>query len=136
MPRKVDIRKAGGALIRDRKLLVARSTGKSIFIMPGGKPDPGETIGQALVRELQEELNVVVDESDLVPFGVFYAPAAGQEGLWLQMDICLVERWQGEPAPSHEVDELQWVTSKPAVKIGSVIEHEVIPRLKAEGLID
>jgi 8-oxo-dGTP diphosphatase len=79
MGRVVDIHKAGGIIIRDRKLLLERSKGKSIFINPGGKVEPGETVTEALVRELMEEFRIKVRQEDLEVFGTFYAPAAGQE---------------------------------------------------------
>jgi hypothetical protein len=50
----------------------------------------------------------------------------------------MVRQWEGEPTPDHEVEEIRWVTSslEPGRKTGSIFEHEVIPRLKAQNLID
>jgi len=136
--KKVDIHKAGGILIKDRRLLLERSHGKELFINPGGKLEPGETVKQALVRELKEEFTIDVDESDCEEFGTFYAPAAGQEEKWLRMDMFMVKKWRGEPAPDNEVEEIRWVTSalEGGIRTGSIFEHEVIPRLKARDLID
>lgn len=136
--RTIDIHKAGGIVIKDRKLLLERSKHKELFINPGGKVEPGETVKQALVRELREEFGILVHEEDLVEFGTFYAPAAGQEHKFLQMDMFMVTRWEGEPAPNSEVEEIRWVTSElePGMRTGSIFEHEVIPRLKAQNLID
>lgn len=137
-PRSVDIHKAGGIIVKDRKLLLERSKGKELFINPGGKVEAGETVTQALVRELMEEFRITVAEADLEPFGTFYAPAAGQEHKWLQMDLFMVKRWEGEPTPDNEVEEILWVSSEfpPGVRTGSIFEHEVVPRLKALNLID
>ena len=52
MDQKVDIHKAAGILIKDRKLLVVRGEGKDFFKSPEGKLDPGENSVEALVREL------------------------------------------------------------------------------------
>ena len=79
MSEKVDIHKAAGIIVRDRKLLVERSKGKKFFIAPGGSIEPGETAEQALTRELKEEFQIIVKEEDLVTFGTFRAAAAGQE---------------------------------------------------------
>jgi 8-oxo-dGTP diphosphatase len=138
MDRKVDIHKAGGILIKDRKFLVERSIGKEFFIVPGGSLEPGETPKQALVRELHEEFQITALEDDLEVFGAFFAPAAGQENRFLQMDVFVVKKWSGEIKPDHEVEEFMWIDSNPPKdkKIGSIFEHEVLPRLKQMDLID
>ena len=54
------------------------------------------------------------------------------------MDAFFVNNWQGEPIPDNEVEEILWLTSNipKGIKIGSIFEHEVIPRLKRMNLID
>jgi hypothetical protein len=41
-------------------------------------------------------------------------------------------------ARHSEVEEVRWLTSDipKDIKIGSIMEHETIPKLKARGLID
>ena len=51
--------------LKDRKLLLAYSKNKKCFYLPGGKIDVSETAAQALCREIQEELNVLLNEQDL-----------------------------------------------------------------------
>lgn len=137
-PKTSDIHKAAGIIIQDRKLLVERSKGKEHFKAPGGKIEPGENAKQALIRELSEEFQIQVNENDLEDFGVFCHPAAGQEEKSLCMNIFVVKKWEGEITPDHEVEQILWLTSQfPAgIKVGSIFEHEVIPRLKAKNLID
>ncbi len=138
MSEQADIYKAAGILIRNRSLLVERSKGKEFFIAPGGTIEHGETPEQALVRELMEEFQVVVEEGSLSVFGTFRASAAGQESKIVEMIVFNVPEWEGEPSPDSEVEEIRWVTSTSieSIKIGSIFEHEVIPRLKAADLID
>ncbi len=138
MNKKVDIHKAGGILIRDRKFLVGRSKGKSSFISPGGKLEPGETAEKALVRELHEEFSIEVAVSDLKSFGTFYAPATGQEDKYLQMDVFLVSRWKGDIQVNNEIEEIMWISSRipDKINLGSIFEHDVLPRLKKMDLID
>ncbi len=133
-----DIYKAAGIIIRDRKLLVERSKDKRFFIAPGGSIEPGETPEQALVRELMEEFTVSIVEQDLTEFGEFSAEAAGQEHRIVHMKVFVVAKFRGEPKPSSEVEEIAWVTSKNEhnLPLGSIFEHEVIPRLKKKDLID
>jgi 8-oxo-dGTP diphosphatase len=138
MSERVDIHKAAGILIRDRKLLVERSKDKEFFIAPGGSIEDGETAEEAVIRELMEEFQVTVIPEDLSVFGKFRALAAGQEEKVVEMQVFNVAQWQGEPTADNEVEEIRWITSEPegGIKVGSIFEHEVIPRLKAAGLID
>ncbi len=133
-----DIYKAAGIIVRDRKLLHEHSYGKPAFIAPGGKIEPGETAAQALVRELKEECSIDVAEADLEPFGTFSAEAAGQPGRQVHMQVFMVKKWQGEIKPAAEVQELRWFDSNlpTDIEIGSISAHEIIPRLKAQNLID
>jgi 8-oxo-dGTP diphosphatase len=133
----VDIHKAGGIIIRDRKLLLTRSKGKDFYVAPGGKLENNETPKQALARELTEEVMITVNESDLVEFGSFRAIAAGSDDKTLIMDVYTVNKWDGMINPSSEIEEIRWVTSKTdGIQIGSIFEHEIIPRLSSAGLID
>lgn len=134
----IDIHKAAGIIIKNKTLLVERSIGKEFFIAPGGQIEKGETAPQALKRELKEEFDIDTDESNFEFFGTFYAQAAGQEDRQLKMDVYIVKDYVGEPTPSSEVEEIAWVTSinEAALKLGSIFEHEVIPRLHAQDLID
>lgn len=132
------IYKAAGIIIRDRKLLVERSYGKTIFIAPGGSIEEGETEKQALTRELMEEFRITVAEEDLEEFGRYEAPAAGQEHRIVHMVVFLVKGFQGEPTPDNEVEEIAWVNSSNEQKLplGSIFEHSVMPQLVQRGLID
>lgn len=136
--KKVDIHKSAGVLLQDRKFLITKSKGKDFFIAPGGKVESGETVKDALKRELQEELSIDVDTDELKGFGTFYALAAGHEDKYLQMDVFLVPNWQGEIAPAAEVEEALWVNSilPDDLQLGSIFHHDVLPKLKESGLID
>lgn len=135
---KGQIYKSAGIIVRDRKLLVERSKGKQFYIAPGGSIERDETPKLALVRELKEEFDIEVLEDDLEEFGKFDAPAAGQEHNTVHMQVFIVKAFIGEPVASSEVEQIAWVKSKNemGLPLGSVFEHEVIPRLKAQNLID
>ena len=133
-----DIYKASGIIIRNRTVLAERSVGKEFFIHPGGKIESGETARQAVVRELKEEFQIDVDEGDLELFGKYSAPAANSPEVNVHMDVFMVKSWRGEITPDSEVEEMLWLTSDVPknIKVGSILEHETLPRLKAQGLID
>lgn len=136
--RTEDIYKASGIIIVDRKVLIERSKGKDYFIHPGGKIEEGETVTQALIRELKEEFQITVTENDLEPFAQSSAPAANSPEVNVHMEIFMVKQWQGQIAPDSEVEEIRWITSEipTDIQVGSIMEHVTIPKLKAENLID
>lgn len=138
MNRDNDIYKASGIILRGRKVLVERSKGKAYFIHPGGKIEPGETAKQALIRELKEEFQIDVSAEDLELFDKNSAPAANSPEVDVHMEVFIVKRWHGEIRPDSEVEEIRWLTSDlpEDIKVGSIMAHETIPKLKAEDLID
>lgn len=137
MTDNIDIRKAGGVLIRDRKFLVTRAEGKDIFVAPGGKLELGETAIEALKREMMEEVQVAVGDDGLEELGTFYAQAAGNEAKTLEMKVFLIRDSVGDPVPTSEVEEVMWVnTQTRGVPLGSIFEHDIMPLLKEKGLID
>lgn len=133
-----DIYKSAGIIIRDRKLLVTRTKGKDAFVSPGGKMEPGETAEQTLLRELREEVGIEVTEGDITHFGSYTADATYNPGSTTHMEAFIVNTWQGNIMPSSEIEEVKWVDSNDLgkIKLGSIFEHEVMPRLKEQGLID
>lgn len=131
------IHKAAGIIIKDKKLLVEKSYGKEFYISPGGSIETGEMPEAALVRELKEEFTIEVSESDLEFYSENTAEAANHPNQIVVMRVYLVKKWEGEIVPASEVEKIAWVTSDNSEKllIGSIFEHEIIPRLKKQKLI-
>jgi 8-oxo-dGTP diphosphatase len=93
----------------DGELLLVRKRGTSAFMQPGGKIEPDEAPVDALVRELREELGMVIDPGDPVYLGRFSAQAANEpdalvvaELFELVVDI--------DPVPAAEIEEMIWVS--------------------------
>ena len=95
--------------IRDRRILCARTRGRTAWYLPGGKRKPGETDHQALARETHEELGVELLLPTLMSYQVFEAQAHGQpEGTMVRL-TCYTGRYKGTPEPHGEVEELRWL---------------------------
>jgi len=91
-----------------RVLLSQRPEGKTLaglWEFPGGKVDPGETLEQALVRELQEELGIETKIACLAPLTF---ASHTYETFHLLMPLYVCRRFWGTPVP-RERQKLKWV---------------------------
>jgi 8-oxo-dGTP diphosphatase len=91
-----------------RVLLAQRPAGKpmaGLWEFPGGKIEAGERPEQTLIRELKEELAIVVDEACLAPL-TFASHSYPDFHLLMPLFIC--RRWQGTVMPL-EGQQLAWV---------------------------
>jgi 8-oxo-dGTP diphosphatase len=88
---------AVGVLLKDHEsiLLGQRPEGKPYaryWEFPGGKIESGETLFEALYRELQEEINVrIQDAKEFLTIEHDYPHA------YVRLHICLVKAWDGQP---------------------------------------
>lgn len=93
----------------DKRVLIAqRHAGKALaglWEFPGGKCEPGERPEQSLIRELSEELGIIVAEPCLAP--LTFASYA-YETFHLLMPLYICRRWEGQVA-SREGQALAWV---------------------------
>lgn len=117
-------------LIRDAegRLLTVRKAGTQTFMLPGGKPEAGETEEAALARELNEELGVRLIEARLL--GRFEAPAANEPDAVVRSTAFHVEV-EGEIAIQAEIEEMLWidVARPPAVRLAPLLQTQVLPKL-------
>lgn len=92
----------------NRVLIAQRPEGKTLaglWEFPGGKLEPGERPEPALIRELHEEIGIVVQESCLAP--LTFASHA-YEDFHLLMPLYICRRWEGVVA-GREGQSLAWV---------------------------
>jgi len=102
------------------RVLSARSQGKDIYYLPGGKRDPGETDIDTLAREVEEELSVRIKRETVSHFGTFEAQAHGKsEGVQVKM-TCYLADFEGELSPASEIAELVWLTYADRARVSAV----------------
>lgn len=89
-------------------LLAQRPEGKALaglWEFPGGKIESDETPEDALVRELEEELNIQIALQDL---HVFTFASHSYDDMHLLMPLFTCRNWQGEIQP-QEGQTIAWV---------------------------
>ena len=91
-----------------RVLIAERPAGKSmagLWEFPGGKVEAGETPEASLIRELKEELGIIVNEACLAPL-TFASHAYPDFHLLMPLYVC--RRWEGM-VRAREGQEFAWV---------------------------
>lgn len=128
----------GLLVVENRKLLLAFSRNKQCFYLPGGKLDADETPLKALCREIEEEMNIKLEESDLVYYTHISAAAYGEaNGIIMEQD-CFVLNKKINPSPSAEIGELKYFSLEEYLqeKNKAPVAVMILQQLKADGFID
>src|ERR1700745_3593993 len=92
----------------NRVLIAQRPKGKTLeglWEFPGGKLEPNERPEPALIRELYEELGIVVQEASLAPLP---SPSHSYDNFHLLMPLYICRRWEGA-VTAREGQTLAWV---------------------------
>jgi 8-oxo-dGTP pyrophosphatase MutT (NUDIX family) len=94
--------------IQGGRILCARPRGKDVFYVPGGKREGAESDLETLVREIKEELTVVLDPGTAVHMGTYEAGGPGLPESAVVRMACYTAEFQGTPTPSSEIEETAW----------------------------
>lgn len=92
------------------RALVVRKHGTGRFMQPGGKPEAGETPMQTVIRELEEELGLVLTEDALRPLGTFSSAAANEPGHRVVASAFAAHAEPDQVDVRAELAELRWLT--------------------------
>lgn len=92
----------------DGRTLLVRKRGTEAFMQPGGKIEAHEQPVNALARELEEELGLIIDPAHATFLGQFSAPAANEPGFVVQAEIFLLTI-DTEVTPAAEIEEVIWI---------------------------
>ena len=101
------------AIVRDGKVLVvrrARNPALNLYTLPGGVVETGETLLQAVTREVREETALTIEPVGLA--GHREAIVRDAQGRVERhfIILCFAARWlAGEPVLNEELDDARWL---------------------------
>jgi 8-oxo-dGTP diphosphatase len=101
------------AIVRDGKVLVVRRARKpalNLYTLPGGAVEAGETLHQAVIREVHEETQLSIEPVALAGNReVIMRDAQGRVERHFVI-LCFAARWlAGEPVLNEELDDARWL---------------------------
>ena len=101
------------AIIRDGRVLVARRArgpALGVWTMPGGVVEAGETLIEALKREIEEETAMIVEPVALAGHREVLVRDDEQRLSRHFVILCFATRWiSGEPQLNEELAEARWL---------------------------
>ncbi len=100
-------------IVRDGRVLVvrrARAPAKQIYTLPGGVVEAGETLLEAVRREIKEETGIDIEPVALAGHREFIVRDDDKRVSRHFVILSFASRWiAGEPVLNDELDEARWI---------------------------
>ncbi|WP_226669651.1 NUDIX hydrolase [Metabacillus litoralis] len=111
------------------KVLMVNNKGGG-WSLPGGAVEPGETLEQAVIREVKEETSLTIEAGDIIAVNEAFFIEKGHHALFITFKATVIE---GEISiiDSDEISEIEWVDIQRANELMPYHPHGVESLLKA-----
>ncbi|MEV7960137.1 NUDIX domain-containing protein [Streptomyces sp. NPDC058316] len=121
--------------VEGSRILCARPRGKGVFYIPGGKREGAESDLETLVREIKEELTVLLEPRTAVHVGTYEAEVPDLPGGGVVRMSCYTADYEGALAVSSEIEEMAWFSyaDRPLVP---PVDQLLFDDLKASGELE
>lgn len=124
------------------EVLCVRKHASTRFQLPGGKPEAGETMVDAALRETVEETGLSIPRGALGYLGRFTADASNEPGHTVTSTVFTVAETAGTtgsavatPVPAAEIAEYAWVDPEaPHVELAPLLATRIFPALRPRSL--
>lgn len=113
-------------------VLTVRKKSSTKYQLPGGKPEKGEALVDAALREVAEEVGLTLDAESLNELGTFDAPAANEPGEVVVGTIftCTRTVTADKPHAAAEIGDTAWVDpAAPDRELAHLLRDRVFPAL-------
>ncbi|MEH6305734.1 NUDIX domain-containing protein [Olivibacter sp. CPCC 100613] len=128
---------AGLVVLKESKLLLAFSNNKKAWYLPGGKIDGHETSHEAIIREIGEELGIILDTDLLTFYCHITAPAYGEDSSVIMEQDCFRYEMKETIYPANEIGDVDFFDQADYAKQGAQVPGvlQLFEVLIADGLI-
>lgn len=111
---------------QDGAVATVRKRGTDRFMLPGGKWEAGEPPRECAVRELGEELGVILAPDALTAIGRYESLTANEPGFLLVSEVFSAD-CDGAAVPAAEIEEAQWLTPEAFAELAELPEDDCAP---------
>jgi ADP-ribose pyrophosphatase YjhB (NUDIX family) len=139
MPDPLERTSAGGVVVRTDggvEVCLIRPIGRSVWGLPKGGVEEGETLEQTALREVSEETGLVgVVEQELGSIDYSFYSREQRERIHKTVHYFLVRATGGDTAQhDHEVSDARWVRLRHALRLMTYPNEREMVRRAAEAL--
>lgn len=110
----------------DGAVVTVRKRGTDRFMLPGGKWEVGESPRQCAVREVGEELGIILAPDPLTSVGRFESATANEPGFLLVSEVFAAD-CDSPAVPAAEIAEARWVTAEEIAGLAALAEEDCAP---------